>query len=62
MAISGFIIILGIILLSAFFLAILDNFDPSLFLNNEIQIILVYVLLILGIFDIVCGIALFFGE
>ena len=62
MAIAGFIILIGIILLSAFFLAVLGIFNPNLFLNKDIQIILVYVLLVLGIFDIICGLTLLFGE
>lgn len=53
--IGGFIIILGVIFLGAFSLIYLNMFDPILFLDETIQIILIWILLILGVVDLISG-------
>ena len=49
----------GMILLGTFILAFFGVFDPSLFLNEEGRIILVWALLILGVTDLISGIVLY---
>ena len=59
MAIGGFIIMIGMILLGTFVLAFFGVLDTSLFLNEEGRVILVWVLLILGATDLISGIILY---
>lgn len=58
-AIGGFIIMIGMILLGTFVLAFFGVLDTSLFLNEEGRVILVWVLLILGATDLISGIILY---
>ena len=58
-AIGGFIIMIGMILLGTFVLAFFGVFDTSLFLNEEGTVILVWALLILGANDLISGIILY---
>lgn len=58
-AIGGFIIMIGVILLGTFVLAFFGVFDTSLFLNEEGRVILVWALLILGATDLISGIILY---
>ncbi|OYT46919.1 hypothetical protein B6U79_05005 [Candidatus Bathyarchaeota archaeon ex4484_231] len=57
-AIGGFIILAGVILLSTFSLAFFGIFNPDLFLSKEIQLVLVWALLIIGVIDLISGIIL----
>lgn len=58
-AIGGFIIMIGMILLGTFVLAFFGVLDTSLFLNEEGRVILVWALLILGATDLISGIILY---
>jgi hypothetical protein len=57
-ALGGFIILVGIVLLGTFSLVIFGVFDPNVFLSGEAQMIFVCILLILGIVDLVAGLIL----
>jgi hypothetical protein len=57
-ALGGFIILVGIVMLATFSLAIFGIFDLNIFLSEEAQMIFVCVLLILGIVDLVAGLIL----
>jgi hypothetical protein len=57
-ALGGFIILVGIVLLATFSLVMFGIFDPNIFLSGEAQMIFVCVLLILGIVDLVAGLIL----
>jgi hypothetical protein len=56
---GGFIIILGIILLGIFSLIYLNMFNPIFLLDETLQIIFIWILLILGLVDLISGIILF---
>jgi hypothetical protein len=59
-AIGGLIILLGMITLGISALAFFGIINPELFLNEEPRIIFIYLLLILGIIDLISGILLWF--
>jgi hypothetical protein len=57
-ALGGFIILVGIVMLATFSLAMFGIFDPNIFVGGEAQMIFVCVLLVLGIVDLVAGLIL----
>jgi len=57
-ALGGFIILVGVILLATFSLAIFGIFDLNIFLSGDVKMIFVCILLILGIVDLLAGLIL----
>ncbi|RLI36294.1 hypothetical protein DRO55_03835 [Candidatus Bathyarchaeota archaeon] len=60
-AIGGFLIVVSMILLGVFALSLLNLFDPNLLMRDSIQCISMWILLIIGILDLLSGIILLFG-
>jgi hypothetical protein len=61
-AMGGLVIVVGMIMLGTSAIAFFDIFNPDLFLNEEPQVIFVWVLLILGVIDLISGIILWLGD
>ena len=61
-AMGGFIIVLGLITLGISALAFFGIFNTDLFLLEEPQILLIWLLLFLGVIDIISGILLWLGD
>ena len=59
-AVGGFIVVAGIIMLGTFFFACFRIFDLGLFLSEENLVVFVWVLFFLGVIDLVSGIFLLF--
>jgi len=57
-AIGGFIIMVGMIMLGTSALAFFSIFDSSLFFIEDIQVVFVWMLLFLGVADLVAGVIL----
>ena len=56
--IGGFLIMVGMILLGVFALSIFNLFDPSFLIKEDVQLILMWILLVVGILDLASGIIL----
>lgn len=53
--IGGFLIMVGMILLGVFALSLFNMFDPRFFLEEDVQTVLMWVLLVVGLLDLASG-------
>ncbi len=57
-AIGGFLIMMGMILMGIFVLLLFDILDVTMFMGSEYRTLFTLMLLVIGVFDLVSGIML----